>query len=305
MSSKQFTQAGHFQIHKKFYPKAKELRSEFETNFRDPRQTQSKRFVWDYWYFENQYHLIRTPAVHYFSKKKYVDFHSYLVQWGRENLGCHDISPPWLSYYVDGCFQNLHSDVPHGPWAFVYSLNDSKHFSGGETLLLKPKTLNYWNSFQDQTDHEYSSFVDRLPVDFNQLTIFDPRYPHGVTEVKGTRDPLKARLVMHGWFVEPRPYVVGGLSTAQVSKALSPRFALIEQALAQMGPMHGMVSLRIKVKRNGQIELLKIISNTILSLENNLEDQKFFNKEFKKIFSLVQFPSAKKESLITLPILLK
>lgn len=51
---------------------------------------------------------------------------------------------------------------------------------------------------------------------FNQLTVDDPRFPHGVTEVKGTRDPLKARLVIHGWFVEPRPYVVGGLSTAQV-----------------------------------------------------------------------------------------
>ena len=190
------------QIHKNFYKNADQLRKQFEENFNNSRSTDSKRFVWDYWYFEDQYHLIRTPAVYYFQKKVYSEFHSNLVQWGRENLGCHDISPPWLSYYVDGCFQNLHSDVPHGPWAFVYSLTENlKNFRGGETLILKPDVLNYWPGFQDQNDREYQSFVDRIPAAFNQLTIFDPRFPHGVTEVKGTRDPLKSRIVMHGWFV--------------------------------------------------------------------------------------------------------
>ena len=156
----------HFQNYKNFFSQSKKLRAEFEKNFENPRETDSKRFVWDYWFFEDQYHLIRTPAFHYFSKKLYTDFHSSLVQWGRENLGCHDISPPWLSYYVDGCYQNLHSDVPHGPWAFVYSLTPStgklsNKFKGGETLLLKPKTLNYWASFQDQKDHEVRRLVPK------------------------------------------------------------------------------------------------------------------------------------------------
>lgn len=300
----------HFQIHKNFYKDAKKLRTEFEANFKNPRQTDSKRFVWDYWYFEDQYHLIRTPAVHYFTKNNYIDFHSHLVQWGRENLGCHDISPPWLSYYVDGCFQNLHSDVPHGPWAFVYSLTSKesiaqKSFRGGETLILKPKTLNYWSSFQDQTDHEYETFADRISVDYNQLVIFDPRYPHGVTEVKGTRDPLNSRLVLHGWFVEPRPYVVGGLSTAQVSKALGPQFLEIENQLADLGPINGMVSLRLKVSKTGQIQFIKVISNTVVSLENNEQDEKILALSLKSIFKKVQFPSSKNDSWITIPILFK
>ncbi len=296
----------HYQIHKYFYHKAQILRSEFEAKFIQPTQTHSNRFVWDYWFVEDQYHLIRTPAVHYFSKNNYADFHSYLVQWGRENLGCHDISPPWLSYYVDGCFQNLHSDVPHGPWAFVYSLTSKKSdFKGGETLILKPKTLNYWNSFQDQTNHEYSQFVDRVPSPFNQLTLFDPRYPHGVTEVKGTRDPLKARLVMHGWFVEPRPYVVGGLSTAQVSKVLNPQFQKLESILSNMGSLHGTMAIRLKIETKGKIEFFKIISNTVLSLENNIQDEKIFNKEMNFLFKQIIFPVAKKSSLITIPILLK
>ncbi len=295
----------HYQIYKNFYNNAKALRSEFEDNFKDPRKTSSKRFVWDYWFFEDQYHLIRTPAVHYFSKKIYTEFHSHLVQWGRENLGCHDISPPWLSYYVDGCYQNLHSDVPHGPWAFVYSLTRAGGFKGGETLILKPQTLNYWSTFQDQADREYNSFVNRIPSLFNQLVVFDPRFPHGVTEVKGTRDPMEARLVMHGWFVEPRPYVVGGLSTAQVQKALTPQFLILEHMLSEMGPMHGTLSLRLGIEASGKISMCKFVSNTVLSLESNQTDERFFNKNLNKIFSQVSFPRARTRSMITIPILLK
>ena len=52
--------------------------------------------------------------------------------------------------------------------------------------------------------------VTLVPPLFNRLTVFDPRYPHGVRAVEGTRDPLKARLVLHGWFTEPAPFFNGG-----------------------------------------------------------------------------------------------
>lgn len=296
----------HFQVHKNFYDQAKELRHQFVQNFSNPRSTDSKRFVWDYWYFEDQYHLIRTPAVYYFQKKIYADFHSKLVQWGRENLGCHDISPPWLSYYVDGCYQNLHSDVPHGPWAFVYSLTENpKNFRGGETLILKPEVLNYWPGFQDQNDREYSSFVDRIPAEFNQLTLFDPRFPHGVTEVKGTRDPLKSRVVIHGWFVEPRPYVVGGLTTAQTQKALDPAFNELNQVLSQIESLHGTLSFRLEVLNTGKIKNYNLVSNTVLSVYGNSAEEKYLQKNLKQIFSSLQFPKAKAASKITIPLLFK
>ncbi len=294
------------QIHKNFFKNADQLRKQFEENFKNARSTDSKRFVWDYWYFEDQYHLIRTPASYYFQKKLYSEFHFNLVQWGRENLGCHDISPPWLSYYVDGCFQNLHSDVPHGPWAFVYSLTENpKHFRGGETLILKPDVLNYWPGFQDQNDREYQSFVDRIPATFNQLTIFDPRFPHGVTEVKGTRDPLKSRVVMHGWFVEPRPYVVGGLTTAQTQKALDPAFFQLNEVLSQVENLHGTLSLRLEISALGNVQNYKLVSNTVLSIYGNFTEEKYLQKNLKQIFSLVQFPKAKTASKITIPLLFK
>lgn len=295
----------HFFVKPNFYKDYQKLRKEFENYFKNPKSTHQKRFVWDFWYDEDQYHLIRTPAFYYFQKKVYQHFHSHLVQWGRENLGCHDISPPWLSYYVDGCYQNLHSDVPHGPWAFVYSLTpNKKEFRGGETLILKPKTLNYWADFNETKEYEYNSFVDRIPSMMNQLILFDPRFPHGVSEVKGTRDPLKSRLVIHGWFVNPRPYVVGGLSTAQVQKALDPAFGILMQILSQVEALNGAVSLRLKVNSKGEVLNYKLLTNTLISQKNDSTDI-YLLRELKKIFSYLIFPKSKSESLITIPLLFK
>lgn len=295
-----------FYTYPSFYPSPKELRNEFESHFKDSKSTHGKRFVWDFWYDKDQYHLIRTPAFHYFQKANYQKFHSYLVQWGRENLGCHDISPPWLSYYVDGCFQNLHSDVPHGPWAFVYSLTPNrKEFRGGETLILKAKTLNYWSNFVDQKNHEYPNFVDRIESKMNQLIVFDPRFPHGVTEVKGTRDPLKSRLVIHGWFVNPRPYVTGALSTAQVQKSIQPKFVELSSILNDIDFLNGTLSCRLAISPGGNVKKYTIVSNSVLSLTNHTADEKYLQKELKKIFSSTQFPAAKKSSHITLPLIFK
>ena len=295
-----------FAVYPDYFPEAQSLRKEFESQFTNPKSTDAKRFVWDYWYDEDQYHLIRTPAFHYFSKKNYQNFHSYLVQWGRENLGCHDISPPWLSYYIDGCYQNLHSDVPHGPWAFVYSLTpNKKEFRGGETLILKPQTLSYWSQFVDQKNHEYKTFVDRIESKMNQLIVFDPRFPHGVTEVKGTRDPLKSRLVIHGWFVNPRPYVVGGLSTAAVQKALQPQFLQLNEILSQIGLMNGTLSCRLDINRAGRVSKYTLISNSVLSIVAGQQDEKYLQKELKRLFTMTKFIASRSPSKITIPLIFK
>lgn len=296
----------YYQVHKNYFPKAKQLRKEFDSYFENPRSTNSQRFVWDYWFINDQYNAVRTPAMYYFSKKIYTEFHSYLVQWGRENLGCHDISPPWLSYYVDGCFQNMHSDVPHGPWAFVYSLTkDIKKFQGGETFILKPNVLNYWPQFQDNEDRELSSFIQKIPSPFNQLTVFDPRFPHGVTEVKGTRDPMESRLVIHGWFVEPRPYVVGGLSTAKVQKTIDPIFYHLNDLLTQLDPVHGTLSFRLQISKNGTVKNFKGLTNTIIPIHHDSNSDRILYKELKTLFSNLKFSPAKTDSLITIPLMFK
>lgn len=297
----------HFAVHRNFYTGYRKLREEFTENFRDAKSTQPKRFVWDFWYDEDRYHLIRTPAYHYFSPALYRDFHSHLVQWGRENLGCHDISPPWLSYYVDGCYQNLHSDMPHGPWAFVYSLTPQpRAFRGGETLILKPTTLDYWGGYRRSGGlSEYDSFVERIPPALNQLTVFDPRLPHGVTEVKGTRDPLKSRLVLHGWFVNPRPYVTGGLGTAQVTKGLRGVFTGLERVLGEIDLLDGALSVRLRVSPAGAVTEYKVLTDTLLSLAHRPEDARYLRRELKRLFQLTRFPAARTASRITVPLIFK
>lgn len=72
---------------------------------------------------------------------------------------------------------------------------EGRGFTGGETMILKPHVLDYWRSFQPGQGLEERHFLDLVEPRFNRLTVFDPRFPHGVRAVTGTRDPLKARLV--------------------------------------------------------------------------------------------------------------
>ena len=132
----------------------------------------------------------------------------------RDELGCAGVTPVWLSCYVEGMRQELHADVPHGPWAFVLSLTrwDERTWTGGETLILKPSTLDYWSSFDADATVERESLVELVPPRFNRLTVFDPRLPHGVPVVEGVRDPSQGRLVLHGWFNEPEPSLRGALA---------------------------------------------------------------------------------------------
>jgi hypothetical protein len=139
----------------------------------------------------------------------------------------------------------------------------------------------------------------------NQLVVFDPRFPHGVTELKGTRDPMKGRLVLHGWFVNPRPYVTGGLSTAQVQKALTPVFNGLNDVLSQIDLLDGTMSLRLAVTASGSIQQYKILTNTLVSISNKPEDIQYFNKEIKSLITKTRFVKAKRASLITLPLIFK
>lgn len=290
-----------------FYSKAKEMRNVYENNFKDPRHTHNGRFVWDYWHVPEQYTLMRTPAHHYFPQKLYADFHKHLVQWGRENLGCHDVSAPWMSMYIDGCKQELHSDVPHGPWAYVFSLTPWKgrQWSGGETLIVKPQVLDYWSNFVDEKDREVNSFVDKVPSLFNRLTVFDPRFPHGVTEVHGTKDPMDARLVIHGWFVEPRPYVVGPLSTTKVHKTIDAVLNELMNLMPKIGDFHGTISFRIEVAASGQAKSYKVLTNTVRGLNDHEEEIKMLNSILKKLFLAPNYGKASGVSNITVPLLFK
>ncbi|CAM9518039.1 unnamed protein product [Chrysoparadoxa australica] len=251
---------------------AKGLRSEFVDRQNNPREG-AGRFIWDYWHIPQQYTLLRCPAESFFTPDAYEALVDALCQFGQERLGCSSISPPWLSLYVDGCEQGFHTDSWHGPHAFVYSLSDpdSKAFEGGETQIMKPHTLNYWQSFQPGIGLESQHLLDRISADFNRLVVFDPRSPHGVTRVSGTKDPLKGRLVVHGWFTEPQPFFSGGLTEEGATYALNKALEQVYKEVCDVGRVTGVLTVKLAISgEDGKVKHLRALSDTLIPDPNDM-----------------------------------
>jgi hypothetical protein len=285
-----------------FSPEAAGLRDVFDARFENPRSTRADRFVWDWWHVPGQYTALRTPAWTYFPSASYRRFHRALVQWGRETLGCHDISPPWLSLYIEGCKQELHGDLPHGPWAFVFSLTDWRRrvFSGGETLLVRDEVLDFWQDFASVRGVEERELIRAIEPRMNRLTVFDPRIPHGVRRVSGTHDPREGRLVIHGWFVQPRPFVVGPLSTKQLGVRIAD---LTDQLGAVIGslPMAGLVSFAFDVERSGRVSGVRLLSDTTRVPRAEERERKRVIARIRTDIAKWRFPAQRAQSRVTLP----
>jgi len=288
----------------RFAPEAKRLRAHFDARQADPRKADEGRFVWDFWHVPGQYTLLRTPAWRYFPKALYEAFHTRLVLWGRKNLGCHDISPPWLSCYVEGCRQELHGDLPHGPWAWVFSLTpwEGRTFRGGETLLLREPILDMWRDFVSERSVEEDEILEAVEPRMNRLVVFDPRIPHGVRRVEGTLDPREGRLVVHGWFVQPRPFLEGPLSPKALQSGIDAVSERVAPFLEAGLPLAGMVSLGFKVAASGEVTGAKVLSDTTrVPAECEPERRRLVKDVLARVKSL-RFPKAKGPSEVTLPL---
>lgn len=290
----------------RFYPRAKSLRKIYDENFSPADVAHQSRFVWDYWYHQNKYVHFRTPALSYFPEALINQFTDHLVNWGQKTLGCNAITAPWLSYYIDGCKQELHGDIPHGPWAYVYSLTlDPSRFTGGETLMLKAPILDYWNHWQSFDGLAHQDIFESIPSDFNRLLVFDGRIPHGVSMVQGPRDPKLARVVLHGWFTEPSPHIEGPLSARNCAKVLNQKLSAASADFdAMQSTLAGTLALRLQVNAQGELEK---ISPLISSLKAAGADTKALTQEIvrviKKHFRDAKFEKAKAASQITLPLI--
>jgi hypothetical protein len=257
----------------------------FDRRFEDPLRGDAHRFVWDWWHVPGEYTYLRTPAWLYFPRPLYQRFHQRLVWWGRRVLGCHDISPPWLSAYVEGCEQTAHVDAPHGPWAFVFSLTrwGGHRWSGGRTVLhTSPQTL--------------------IPPRFNQLAVFDPRTAHGVERVRGTRDPRFGRLVIHGWFVQPRPFIEGPLSTRALAGRIEQVSEALQPSLRSGLEVRGMVSLGFSVGADGSVRGLKTLTDNTRSPRSEERGRKAMLEVLRASVRKLAFPKTPRPSQVTLPL---
>jgi hypothetical protein len=287
----------------RFAPEAARLRHSFDGHFADPRRAHAERFVWDYWHVPGQYTALRTPAWSYFPKKLYEPLHRRLVAWGRETLGCHDVSPPWLSLYVEGCRQELHGDLPHGPWAFVFSLTNwrQRTFRGGETLLVRDEVLDFWHDFQSIRGVEERELIRTIEPRFGRLVVFDPRIPHGVRTVTGTHDPREGRLVIHGWFVQPRPFVRGPLAPRTLAARVGD---LVEELPEWLGdlPIAGLASFTFTVDRRGGTSTVRLLSDTTRVPAPDERARKQFVRRLRDAIAGWQFGPQRGASHVTLPI---
>lgn len=290
-----------------FFDDARKLRGVLDERYADPRRTEPRRFAWDWWHVPDQYTLLRTPAWEFFPPAVYRRLHASLVKFGREQLGCWDITPPWLSCYVEGCGQQLHADVPHGPWAFVYSLTewDARRFTGGETLLLRRSTVDYWPSFPSFRGVELPDLVERVPAEFNRLVVFDPRIPHGVTEVRGARDIPAGRLVIHGWFTEPRPFVSGALTPRAVQGPIDEVVGALGETFANYPDVHGTLTVRLDVAADGSTAKVRTLTDTLVSLAHASPELAGLERAVRRAFGKARFRKAKGPSAVTVPLVFR
>ncbi len=213
------------------------------------------------------------------------------------------ISHPWLSAYTDNCHQGLHSDVPHGPFGFVFSLTrwNARTFTGGETLIAKPALLTYFSEMQKGASHEEKHFIRSIPARFNQLTVFDPRFPHGVRRVQGVDSILDARLVIHGWFTDPRPMLDGALSFKQIMR---PMDAFASQAMNEVTASRdttGLLALRLNIAASGRIVAIDVLSSNLLDSRGGVFPRKLLDSILTRCETT--FPHSRGTTRLTLPLL--
>lgn len=285
-----------------FYPNAKNLRQDFEEIFSTPREAEPRRFAFDPWYVDGQFNHLKTPAGSFFSEDNVQDFFEYLVDWGRVNLGCQMISPPWLSMYTKGHYQNWHADNPQGPFAFVYTLTPQwKAEWGGSTLIMKPEILSYWSQFDFQFGLEKDDVYSSVTPKWNRLLVFDPRLPHRVEEVEQILDPMKARLVIHGWFVEPRPTFEGDLAEHDLKVFFEDFVYEALEKNEETAELRGYVCFKLNIAPTGEVEKVETMVSTLISSRGDKKEPDRWSKEFGRTLSAFRFKSAKGASLITLP----
>ncbi|MGI8873754.1 MAG: hypothetical protein ACR2KP_05410 [Egibacteraceae bacterium] len=286
-----------------FHPDAAALRAVWDERFKRRREGDPESFVWDYWHVPGQYTYFRTKGDRYFPPDLTAALLARIRAWGRETLGCRSITNPWLSYYLDGCVQELHADVPHGPWAYVFSLTDweRRGFSGGETMMLRDGALDYWRGFDPSAGLGAQDVAELIPSPFNQLAVFDARVPHGVRQVYGTRDPLDSRIVLHGWFEYPGIETSDDLRGQEAIAALKLVVAYLGRRLASYDSVTGLLTVRVELDGSGSVANARVLSDTLVSTDGAPEAPREVARAVLERVRELHVPGAAEGSWATLP----
>ena len=278
------------------------LREHFEAHFADPhRHGSDTHQVWNYWYVPGLYTYLRTWPERIVPRALVDGFHDALTGWAARRLGMSDVSRPVLSLYVDGCGQGLHNDSANGRFGYVYSLTrDDRSTTGGQTLLLKEGDLFRARLAAPEAG---IGLYDLIEPDFNRLTIFDDRMPHGVQRVEGTMDPLEGRLVLHGHIREADASLSGPLDPADAERAVHPAMTrlLADTGLGD-GSCHGPLVVRLHIEPGGTVSRHGLLVDRVARTDGGWARAAV--DRVVEGLAAVRFPRADGPSELTLPLMI-
>jgi hypothetical protein len=112
--------------------------------------------------------------------------------------------------------------------------------------------------------HEERDLLTLIPPVEQQLSVFDPRFPHGVRSVQGVDSILDARLVIHGWFTEPRPMLEGALNARKVSPVMDRIAIGLLEGIPKLGSHSGLLTLRLNIEADGSIMKAEVLASHLL-----------------------------------------
>jgi hypothetical protein len=142
---------------------------------------------------------------------------------------------------------------------------EERSFTGGETMLLNPNVLDFWRNFDTSQGLETAQLINLIAPKLGRLTVFDPRFPHGVRIVEGgNRDPRHGRIVLHGWFTSPTPFFNGALDDETVTPVLNESLGSLYEALGELPPAVGTATVRLTVGPDGKMINLDFLTNTVM-----------------------------------------
>lgn len=268
----------------------------------DPREPRGDRFVWDPWVvkcgqgkngqeaplpgdFDDwepipgerdtaskqiQYSMTRAQCSDIFDDDTFEQLIDGITELGR-SIGCSGTTPPWISLYGSDQMQNFHMDAAQGSMAWTLSLSKGygSTFTGGETVLLTPKVLDYWRDFDASRGREAPTLMRFLPPLFGRFVAFDGRVPHMVQRVSANGcSPLEARITIHGWFADPQVIWLKGkdLEESEVADAtLNESLESITDTLksSDLGRIVGFLSVRLDISPDGEVEDLNAVCDTL------------------------------------------
>jgi hypothetical protein len=174
-------------------------------------------------------------------------------------------------------------------------------FRGGETLLVRDDVLDFWHDFASNRIVEHGELVRVVPPQFARLTVFDPRIPHGVRTVTGTHDPREGRLVIHGWFVQPRPFVRGALPVRSLASRIADLTGQLGGWIAGL-PVSGLVSIAFGVDRRGHVRDPRVLSDTTRVPSSEEPARRMLVRRIRAAIAGWRFGPQRAVSHVTLPL---